>query len=175
MRRAALRRASFSPALMVLGMAWTGLIGFTPALWAQPSSLSTVNGMGSYKDPVQRAAGAYSRGMKAKRKAEQEKDLDKRRKLLEEAKAEFGKSVAYTASYDSLLALGQVELALGERSAALQSCTHALSWKPADPVAVTCQNEARQKTVTEVQVAVTPGEPAAPAAPTEPAESKPPR
>jgi len=137
--------------------------------------MTPVNGMGGYKDPVTKAADAYSRGMKAKRKAEGEKDPKAQRKLLEKAKDELGRSVGLSPSYDALLALGQVELALGDRSSALQSCTHALSWKPADPVAVACQNDARKKTVIEIPVAVTPGEPAVSTEPTEPAEAKPPR
>jgi hypothetical protein len=145
----------------------------TPALWAQGSMSpwSGTNVGGEYKDPTQKAADAYSRGMKAKRKAEGEKDPKSQRKLLEKAKDELGKSVGYTSNYDALVALGQVQLALGEKGAALHSCTQALSWKPNDPAALACQNDARQKTVTETKVAVTPGTPMG----TEAGESAPPQ
>jgi hypothetical protein len=180
MRRAALRRASRLTLIVLVLAGWTGL---SPALRAQ-TSMTPVNGMGGYKDPATKAADAYSRGMKAKHKADGEKDPKAQRKLLEKAKDELGRSVGFSPSYDALLALGQVELALGDRSSALQSCTHALSWKPADPVAVACQNDARKKTVVEIPVAVTPGEPAVSTEPAEsteatgsaePAEAKPPR
>lgn len=169
MRRAALRPASRLTLIVLVLAGWTGL---APALRAQ-GSMSPFGGVrsgGDFKDPVTKAADAYSRGMKAKRKADGEKDPKAQRKLLEKAKDELGRSVGLSPSYDALLALGQVELALGDRSSALQSCTHALSWKPADPVAVACQNDARKKTVIEIPVAVTPGEPAMSTEPTQPAE-----
>jgi hypothetical protein len=169
----AVGRAAYRLPLIILISIAT--LGVTPTLRAQ-GSMSPFNGAssgGDYKDPAQKAADAYSRGMKAKRQAEEEKDPKAQRKLLERAKNEIGKSVGYSASYDSLLALGQVELALGEKAAALQSCTHALSWKPAAPDALTCQSEAGRTTVTGIQAAPPP----APAAVgTEPAaESAPPR
>ena len=179
MQRTALGRAPFRLSLIavVLGIAGLAMFALAPALRAQGSMspFGGVNSGGDYKDPVQKAADAYSRGMKTKRKAEEEKDPKAQRKLWERAKNELGKSVGYSASYDSLLALGQVELALGEKAAALQACTHALSWKPADPTAVACQSEAGRTIVTATQSAPAPAPPATGAAETEPAESAPPQ
>jgi hypothetical protein len=156
MSRTAVGRAAYR--LSLIALISIAPIGVTSTLYAQGSMspFSGANGGGDYKDPAQKAADAYSRGMKAKRQAEGEKDPQVQRKLLERAKNELGKSVGYSASYDSLLALGQVELGLGEKAAALQSCTHALRWKPAAPDAVACQSEAGRTIVTSIQAAPAP-------------------
>ena len=147
---------------------WTlaGLVALLTLAYALPlraqtlSPFSGTSSGGDYKDPVQRAADAYSRGLKAKRKAEAEKDPEKRQKLFQKAKDELARSAGLSSNYDALVALGQVHLALGEKGAALQSCTEALRWKPNDPAALSCQTDARQKTVTTAQAGAPPSPPA---------------
>jgi hypothetical protein len=99
-------------------------------------------GMGSYRDPVQRAADAYSRGARLKAKADKETDAQRKAKLYAKAKDELFKSIGYQENYDALVALGQVQLALGQKLAALDACTKAQTLKPADPVAKLCRQEA---------------------------------
>lgn len=106
--------------------------------------LST-DGMGSYKDPVTRAADHYNRGVRAKRKAENETDAAKKAKLLEKAKEELGKAVGYDANFDSTLALGQVYLALGKKPEAESSCSRALGLKPNNEAAKACVTEAQAR------------------------------
>ncbi len=110
---------------------------------AQPGSVLSTDGMGSYKDPVQRAADHYNRGVRAKRKAENETDAAKRAKLLEKAKEELGKAIGYEPSFDATLALGQVYLALGKKPEAESSCSRALGLKPNNEEAKTCVAEAQ--------------------------------
>jgi tetratricopeptide (TPR) repeat protein len=107
---------------------------------AQTSVLST-DGMGSYKDPVQRAADHYNRGVRAKRKAENETNPAKRVKLYEKAKEELEKAMGYD-NFDASLALGQVYLALGRKPEAELACSRALSFKPNNESAKTCMTEA---------------------------------
>ena len=105
-------------------------------------------GIGSYvKSPEQKAMEAYSRGLRAKRKADGEANEEKKRKNLLKAKDELSKSVGYFMHYDGCLALGEVYLALGQAEAAEDSCTHALQLKPGDPPATSCVQEARARRV----------------------------
>jgi tetratricopeptide (TPR) repeat protein len=108
---------------------------------AQSSVLST-DGMGSYKDPAQRAADHYNRGVRAKRKAEKEADAGKRAKLYEKAKEELEKALGYD-NFDASLALGQVYLALGRKPEAELACSRALSFKPNNENAQACVTEAQ--------------------------------
>jgi tetratricopeptide (TPR) repeat protein len=108
---------------------------------AQTGVLST-DGMGSYKDPVQRAADHYNRGVRAKRKAENETDAAKRTKLYEKAKEELEKAMGYD-NFDASLALGQVYLALGRKPEAELACSRALSFKPNNESAKACITEAQ--------------------------------
>ncbi len=111
------------------------------AAFAQGSVLTEQMG-GSYKDPVQRAADAYSRGARFKAKAEQEKEPKDKAKQYARAKEEFAKSIGYQENFDALLALGQVYLALGQKRPALESCTRARAYKPNDEAAKACATEA---------------------------------
>ena len=106
--------------------------------------LST-DGMGSYKDPVQRAADHYNRGVRAMRKAENETDAAKRTKLYEKAKEELAKAIGYEPSFDATLALGQVYLALGKKPEAESSCSRALGLKPNNEDAKACVTEAQAR------------------------------
>lgn len=99
----------------------------------------------SYKDSQQRAADLCARGLRAKRKAENETDEAKRARLYARAEAELTRSVSLSRSFDALLALGQVRLARGQDQAALTACTNALGFKPADAEARQCVEQAREK------------------------------
>ena len=110
--------------------------------FAQGSVITESMG-GTYKDPVQRAADAYSRGARFKAKAEQEKEPKDKTKQYLRAKEEFSKSIGYTENFDALLALGQVYLALGQKPSALSSCAKAQAYKPNNEAAKACVAEAR--------------------------------
>lgn len=110
---------------------------------AQPGQVLSTDGMGSYKDPVQRAADHYNRGVRAMRKAEKETDAAKRAKLYEKAKEELSKAVGYDANFDATLALGQVYLALGRKVEAGSACARALGLKPNNESAKSCVNESQ--------------------------------
>ena len=118
------------------------VLGGAVIVHAQGGVLST-DGMGSYKDPVQRAADHYNRGVRAKRKAENETNPAKKVKLYEKAKEELGKAVGYDANFDATLALGQVYLALGRKPEAESACSRALSFKPNNESAKTCMTESQ--------------------------------
>ena len=116
-----------------------------PTLCKAQGSLPS-EGIGSYvKSPEQKAMEAYSRGLRAKRRADEETNEEKKRKNLLRAKAELSKSVGYFMHYDGCLALGQVYLALGQAEASEDSCTRALQFKPGDPPATSCVHEARAR------------------------------
>jgi len=112
------------------------------AAFAQGSVITESMG-GTYKDPVQRAADAYSRGARFKAKAEQAKEPKDKTKQYLRAKEEFAKSIGYTENFDALLALGQVYLALGQKASALDSCSRARAYKPNDEAAKACATEAK--------------------------------
>lgn len=113
-----------------------------PALHAQITGLYT-DGMGASKDPVQKAADAYSRGMQLKRKADSASDPAKKTKLYEKAKKELEKSSAYAVNADVYIALGQIDLATGNAHAALVNCSHAQSLKSNSAEAGSCIDAAR--------------------------------
>ncbi|HEX9945293.1 MAG TPA: hypothetical protein VGG03_25060 [Thermoanaerobaculia bacterium] len=98
-----------------------------------------------YKTPEQKAMEAYARGMRAKRKAEGEKDPEKQARLYLKAKEELSKSVGYQGHYDGYLALGQVYMALGQKESALDACTFAQGLKPNDQTAKSCIEEAKKQ------------------------------
>ena len=103
-------------------------------------------GIGSYvKTPEQKAMECYSRGVRAKRKADAEKDPEKQAKLYLKAKEELSKSIGYQGHYDGYLALGQVYLALGMNESGFDACSHAQSAKPNSEEAKSCVQEAREK------------------------------
>jgi tetratricopeptide (TPR) repeat protein len=112
------------------------------AAFAQGSVITESMG-GTYKDPVQRAADAYSRGARFKAKAEEAKEPRDKAKQYARAKEELVKSIGYTENFDALLALGQVYLALGQKPSALSSCAKAQAYKPNNEAAKACVAEAR--------------------------------
>ena len=117
------------------------LAGLTTAAQAQ---LET-GAMGSrYRDDSDVAADHLARGLRAKAKAEKEQDAAKRAKHYGKAKEELLKSVGLDASYDALLALGQVYLALKQASSAFDACSQALQFRPGDDAARSCVDEAKK-------------------------------
>jgi len=94
-----------------------------------------------YHDPDEKAAESYSRGMKAKRKAEGESDPEKKKKLLLKAKDELSRSIGYVRNFDALLALGQVYLALNVPQSAQDSCQLALGYKRDNVDAQACVDQ----------------------------------
>lgn len=125
----------------VLGLVLISALS-APVLHAQISGLYT-DGMGAAKDPTQKAADAYSRGMQMKRKADAATDPAKKAKLYEKAKKELERSAAYVVNADVYLALGQIDLAQGDAQAALTNCSHAQSLKSGSPEAASCMDSAR--------------------------------
>jgi cytochrome c-type biogenesis protein CcmH/NrfG len=119
------------------------LLAVPLALPAQPPITESMGGR--YHTPEDKAIAAYSRGMKAKRKAEAEKDPAKQAKLYLKAKEELSKSAGYHANYDAYLALGQVYMALGLKESALDACAHAQGLKPKDEAAGSCMAEAQRQ------------------------------
>jgi cytochrome c-type biogenesis protein CcmH/NrfG len=114
------------------------------SLYAQIPNLTEATGT-YIKSPEQKAMESYSRGMKAKRKAEGEKDPEKQAKLYLKAKEELSKSVGYQGHYDGYLALGQVYLAMGKNESGLDACTFAQALKPKSEEAKSCIGEAQEK------------------------------
>lgn len=121
-----------------------GLLVIASSLCAQ-LPVSITESSGSYKTPEQKALDSYARGMKAKRKAEAEKDAQKQAKLYLKAKEELSKSVGYQGHYDGYLALGQVYLALGKNESGFDACSRAQSVKPNSEEAKSCVEEAKEK------------------------------
>lgn len=121
-------------------------LAFLLALPLAAQAQMPTEAMGSrYHTPEDKAVEAYSRGMKAKRKAEMENEPAKQVKLYLKAKEELSKSAGYHASYDAYLALGQVYMALGQKESALDACAHAQGLKPKDEAARSCIEEAQRK------------------------------
>lgn len=112
---------------------------------AQPGNVISTDGMGSYRDPLQRAVDHYNRGVRAKRKAENETDAAKRTKLYEKAKEELSKAVGIHLNFDAALALGQVYLALGRNVEAESACSQATALKPGNELATACMNDAQAR------------------------------
>jgi glyoxylate carboligase len=125
----------------VLGLILVSALA-APALHAQINGLYT-DGMGAAKDPTQKAADAYSRGMQLKRKADAATDPEKKTKLYEKAKKELERSAGYVVNGDVYLALGQIQLAQGDAHAALTNCAQAQAMKSDSAEARTCIDAAR--------------------------------
>ena len=137
-----MKRTLITSALALL-LAAPAVISASPAPQFGPGSPTA--GMGRMDSPEQKAVAAYSRGIKAKKKAEKEPEPTKKAQLYEKAKEELSKSLGYQQSYDALIAIGQVYLALGRNESALDACLHAQSLKPKDEPAKSCIEEARKK------------------------------
>ena len=117
-------------------------LAMTSSLFAAPQTEI----IGSYyKGPEQKAMECYGRGVRAKKKAEAEKEPAKQAKLYLKAKEELSKSVGYQAHYDGYLALGQVYLAMGQNESGLDACSHAQAYKPNSEEAKSCMEEAQEK------------------------------
>ena len=106
---------------------------------------SVTESMGRYHSADEKAMVAFSRGMRAKKKADESKEPKEKAKLYEQAREELSKSLGYQQHYDGFLALGQVYLALGKRESALDACLHAQALKPSGEPAKSCIEEARKK------------------------------
>ena len=119
------------------------------AVRAQGSYPFSTDGMGSYKEPVQRAVDHYNRGVRAMRKAEKAQEPTEKRKLYEKAKEELAKAVGYDPNFDATLALGQVYLALGQKESAASSCVRALALKPNNADAQACMDATRAEQTAE--------------------------
>lgn len=98
---------------------------------------------GDYKNPEHRSAAHLSRALRYKEKAAKETDVKKQRKLLEKAKSELQSSIALIRNYDASVALGEVFIALGNQASAVDACTQALVFKPADANATRCIETAK--------------------------------
>lgn len=118
-------------------------VALSTASLAQSPGFGTEMIGSHYQDDTERAANHYARGMRAKRKAENESDAEKKRKHYERAKKELSKAVGFVQNYDHLLALGQVYLALGEQVSAYDACSRALALKPSDASARECTESAQ--------------------------------
>ncbi|HEX4959253.1 MAG TPA: hypothetical protein VF173_00345 [Thermoanaerobaculia bacterium] len=125
--------------LMSLGLGMT-VVATSVGAW---QGNAPTESMGIYRGAEQKAMDWYARGLRSRKKAEEEKDPQKRAKLYERAKEELGKSLGYQGHFDGYLALGQVYLALGEKGSAADACLHALALKPHDAAATACLGDAK--------------------------------
>jgi tetratricopeptide (TPR) repeat protein len=123
--------------LFVFGVALTGLprAGF--------AQIQPTESFGRYRDDSQDAADHFARGSRSKKKAEAESNPQKKQKYYLRAKEELSKAVAFSPSFDHLLALGQVYLGLGQKKPAFDTCSQALARKPGNPAAQECQESAK--------------------------------
>jgi tetratricopeptide (TPR) repeat protein len=150
-------RAAFAAAVLVLGIA-----AATPAhaQFASPTGdrgpVNTTFG-GNYKDPQQRAADNLAKGLRFKSKADQETDAKKKAKLLEKAKKEFETSVALHPNHDAYLALGLVQIALGQNQAGAEACHQAKGLQPSSEAAEACIQMALHPPPATSQPAAAPG------------------
>lgn len=102
------------------------------------------DGMGRMDSPEQKSAAACSRGLRAKKKAEEETDPQKKEKLYLKAKEDLLKAAGYQPNFDAYLALGQIYLALGKPESAESACVQAQTLKPKNEAAQSCLQEARK-------------------------------
>jgi tetratricopeptide (TPR) repeat protein len=146
-----MKRTFIASALALLIVA-PSVVGASPAPQFGPG-IST-DAMGRLDTPEQKSAAACSRGLREKRKAEEEKDPQKKIKLYEKAKEDLLKAAGYQPNFDAYLALGQIYLALGKLPSAESACVQAQGMKPSNEAANTCLEEARKPQVkTEEQAA----------------------
>jgi tetratricopeptide (TPR) repeat protein len=133
---------TFAASALVLLLAAPAVVSASPQ-FGGPGMSS--DGMGRMDSPEQKSMAAYSRGLKAKKKAEAATEPADKQKLYLKAKEELSKAAGYQPNYDAFLALGQVYLALGQRESALDACNHARSLKPNAEEARSCFEEAQKK------------------------------
>jgi hypothetical protein len=143
--------------LVIAGVAAIALAGTATAQIGSmgAGSSSQMYQVSQQETPEHRAIEAYNRAARNIKKAEGTTDPEKRRKLYERAKDELNRSLALKTTFDSLLALGRVDLALGDLPSALNLCAQAESLKPKDAAATACEKEATAPAVT-TPPAVTP-------------------
>ena len=128
-----------------IGLALAIALSIPLAASAQMNPVPTESMGGYVKTPEQKAMEHYSRGLKAKKKADEADEPAKRNKLLLKAKEELSKSVGYTPNYDGFLALGQVYMLLGMAESSYDACSHAAQLKPKSEEAKGCMSEAKTK------------------------------
>jgi tetratricopeptide (TPR) repeat protein len=95
--------------------------------------------------PEHRAAEAYNRAARSIKRAEGARDANDRRKLYEKAREDLKKSLDVKPTFDALLAMGRVDLNLGDPRAALDFCTQAESYKSGDASTKACKDEAMRQ------------------------------
>lgn len=147
------KKTTFAAAVLALGLAATAP---AHAQFASPTGdrgpLNTTFG-GNYKDAQQRAADNLAKGLRFKTKADQEKDAKKKAKLMEKAKKEFETSIALHPNHDAYLALGLVQLALGNNQAGAEACHQAKGLQPGSESAESCVQIALHPAPAETQQA----------------------
>jgi hypothetical protein len=138
MKGEAVLNKTFAAAVLVLGVA---VAAPSHAQFASPTGdrgPMNTNFGGNYKDPQQRAADNLAKGLRYKAKADDEKDAKKKTKLLEKAKKEFETSIALHPNHDAYLALGLVQIALGQNQAGAEACHQAKGLEPGSEAAEAC-------------------------------------
>jgi hypothetical protein len=135
--------------MLVAGLFCTAALAAAGAARAQigrvpPGQLDPNRAMAQMRDPARRAADAYARAARTRHKAEEAKDPQERLKLLARAKDELNRSIDIQPSFDALLALGQVNLALGSPGPAHIACSQAQDLRPGDPAVKACLDEAEK-------------------------------
>jgi tetratricopeptide (TPR) repeat protein len=157
MKGEAVLNKTFAAAVLVLGVA---VAAPSHAQFASPTGdrgPMNTNFGGNYKDPQQRAADNLAKGLRYKAKADQEKDAKKKDKLLEKAKKEFETSVSLHPNHDAYLALGLVDLALGQNQAGAEACHQAKGLEPKSEAAESCIQMALNPTPAATQPAAAGG------------------
>lgn len=118
------------------------ILGFVGSLEALAQLPSITESSGRYKDPIEQASSAYSRGVRALKKAEKQLaagESEKAHKSFERAKDDFSKAVSLHPSYfDAILGLGRAYLGLGKKESAKDACGRALSFQPNHAEARAC-------------------------------------
>ena len=135
-------KRTFIASALALLIAVPSVAGASPAPQFGPGISS--DGMGRMDTPEQKSAAACSRGLRTKKKAEEEKDPQKREKLYLKAKEDLLKAAGYQPNFDAYLALGQIYLALGKPESAESACVQAQTLKPKNEAAEGCLQEARK-------------------------------
>ncbi|MEA2602489.1 MAG: hypothetical protein QOF89_3481 [Acidobacteriota bacterium] len=147
-----MKRTYIASALALL-IAVPALVCAAPSPQMGGAGMGT-DGMGRMDSPEQKSMAACSRGLRGKKKAEEEKDPQKKIKLYEKAKEDLLKAAGYQPNFDAYLALGQIYLALGKPESAQSACIQAQAMKPKDQAANACLEEARKpQEKTDVQPA----------------------
>ncbi|NJN36626.1 MAG: tetratricopeptide repeat protein [Nitrospiraceae bacterium] len=109
-------------------------LGFIGSLDARAQLPSITESSGRYKDPIEQASTAYSRGARALKKAEKQLaagESEKAHQSFARAKEDFSKAISLHPSYfDAMLGLGRAYLGLGNHESAKDACGRALGLQP---------------------------------------------